>query len=105
MASPFRLSALRRFRRPFPLQEPTRRPEVLVLPKEYRTDRRHRDGAQPYAAQRVVWAAYVVASQTPGLSALQFQRQLGLSRYETAFGILQKLRSPMVRRKRPAGAV
>ena len=31
------------------------------------------------------WAAYLVASQTPGMSAVQFQRQLGLSRYETAF--------------------
>ena len=30
------------------------------------------------------WAAYLVASQTPGISAVQFQRQLGLSRYETA---------------------
>ncbi len=26
------------------------------------------------------WAAYLVASQTPGMSAVQFQRQLGLSR-------------------------
>ena len=43
------------------------------------------------------WAAYLVASQTPGMSALQFQRQLGLSRYETAFQILHKLRSGMVR--------
>ena len=33
------------------------------------------------------WAAYLVASQTPGMSAVQFQRQLGLSRYETAFQI------------------
>ena len=39
------------------------------------------------------WAAYLVASQTPGMSAVQFQRQLGLSRYETAFQILHKLRS------------
>ena len=39
------------------------------------------------------WAAYLVASQTPGMSAVQFQRQLGLSRYETAFQILRKLRS------------
>ena len=30
------------------------------------------------------WAAYLVASQTPGMSAVQFQRQLGLSRYETS---------------------
>ena len=31
------------------------------------------------------------------MSAVQFQRQLGLSRYETAFGILHKLRAGMVR--------
>jgi transposase-like protein len=43
------------------------------------------------------WAAYLVASQTPGMSAVQFKRQLGLSRYETAFGILHKLRAGMVR--------
>ena len=29
------------------------------------------------------WAAYLVASQTPGMSGVQFQRQLGLTRYET----------------------
>ena len=39
------------------------------------------------------WAAYLVASQTPGMSAVQFQRQLGLTRYETAFGVLHKLRA------------
>jgi hypothetical protein len=33
------------------------------------------------------WAAYLVSSQTPGISAVQFQRQLGLSRYETAYQI------------------
>lgn len=43
------------------------------------------------------WAAYLVASQTQGISAVQFQRQLGLTRYETAFGILHKLRAAMVR--------
>ena len=42
------------------------------------------------------WAAYLVASQTQGMSAVQFQRQLGLTRYETAFGILHKLRAGMV---------
>jgi len=31
------------------------------------------------------------------MSAVRFQRQLGLSRYETAFGILHKLRAGMVR--------
>lgn len=43
------------------------------------------------------WGAYLVASMTPGISATQFQRQLGLKRYETAFQILHKLRSGMVR--------
>ena len=43
------------------------------------------------------WASYLLASQTPGMSAVQFQRQLGLSRYETAFQILHKLRAGMVR--------
>ncbi len=43
------------------------------------------------------WGAYLVASQTPGMSAVQFQRQLGLSCYETAFQILHKLRAGMVR--------
>jgi Transposase zinc-ribbon domain len=39
------------------------------------------------------WGAYLVASLTPGMSAVQFQRQLGLNRYETAFQILHKLRA------------
>ncbi len=43
------------------------------------------------------WAAYLVTSQTPGMSAVQFQRQLGLKSYETAFQILHKLRVGMVR--------
>jgi transposase-like protein len=43
------------------------------------------------------WAAYLVTSQTPGMSAVQFQRQLGIGRYETAFQILHKLRAAMVR--------
>ncbi len=43
------------------------------------------------------WGAYLVTTQTPGMSALQFQRQLGLSRYETAFQLLHKLRAGMVR--------
>jgi len=43
------------------------------------------------------WAAYLVVSHTPGISAVQLQRQLGLRGYETAFGILHKLRAGMVR--------
>ena len=43
------------------------------------------------------WAAYLVSTHTTGLSAVQFQRQLKLRRYETAFLILHKLRAAMVR--------
>lgn len=43
------------------------------------------------------WGAYLVATQTKGMSALGFQRQMGMSRYETAFQMLHKLRSGMVR--------
>jgi len=45
-------------------------------------------------------AAYLVTTHTPGFSALQLQRQLGLSRYETAWTMLQKLRRAMVRPER-----
>jgi len=41
------------------------------------------------------WAAYLVATQTPGVSALQLARQLDLN-YETAYMILQKLRAGMI---------
>jgi len=43
-----------------------------------------------------------MTTETPGQSAVQFQRQLGLSRYETAFQILHKLRAGMVRPERDA---
>lgn len=45
-------------------------------------------------------AAYLVATHTPGISAVQLQRQLGLTRYETAWTMLQKLRGAMVRPER-----
>lgn len=46
----------------------------------------------------VVWffGAYLQATLKPGISALQFQCQSGLTRYETAFQILHKLRAAMV---------
>jgi transposase-like protein len=40
------------------------------------------------------WAAYLVTTVTPGISAVQLERQLGI-RHETAFHILHKLRSAM----------
>lgn len=41
------------------------------------------------------WAAYLVSTQTPGMSAWQFARQFDLH-YETAYMMLQKLRAGMV---------
>ena len=43
------------------------------------------------------WAAFLVTTHTPGESALQMQRALGIKRYETAFQMLHKLRAGMVR--------
>lgn len=42
------------------------------------------------------WAAYLVATHGPGVSAVQLQRQLGLSRHETAWTMLHKLRRAMI---------
>lgn len=46
------------------------------------------------------WGAYLVATQTLGMSALQFQRQLWLHRNETAFQLLYKVRAGMFRPNR-----
>lgn len=43
------------------------------------------------------WGAYLMTTQTPGQSAVQFQRQLDIAAYETAFTMLHKLRAGMVR--------
>ena len=50
------------------------------------------------------WAASLVASLTPGMSAVQLQRQLGIKSYETAFQILHKLRSGMATTSGKIGA-
>lgn len=42
------------------------------------------------------WAAYLVVTDKRGISALLLQQQLGLSRYETAWMLLHKLRRAMV---------
>lgn len=46
------------------------------------------------------WAAYLMSTPTPGTSALQLQRQLGLGRYETAWMMLHKLRRAMINPER-----
>jgi len=47
------------------------------------------------------WATYLVTTHTPGLSAVQLQRQLRIS-YETAWALLHKLRRAMVNPEREA---
>jgi len=42
------------------------------------------------------WAAYLVSTLTPGMSALQLQRQLGISQYKSAWHLLHRLRKAMV---------
>ena len=42
------------------------------------------------------WAAYLMATHTPGISAVHLQRQLGIRRYETAWYLLHKLRRAMI---------
>jgi hypothetical protein len=46
------------------------------------------------------WAAHLVSTQTPGISAIELQKKLGIARYETAFQMLHKLRSAMIRPNR-----
>ena len=46
--------------------------------------------------QEWFWAAYLVATFTPGISALPLQRQLGLGSYRTAWFVLNRLRHGMV---------
>jgi transposase-like protein len=42
------------------------------------------------------WAAYLVTTHHPGISAKQLQRQLGIGRHETAWMLLHKLRGAMI---------
>ena len=46
------------------------------------------------------WGAYLMTTRAPGMSSVQFQRQLDIKRNETAFQILHKLRSATVRPER-----
>jgi len=49
-----------------------------------------------------IWfhGAFLVSTLTPGISAVQFQRQMGIKRYETAFQMLHKLRHMTVNLER-----
>lgn len=48
------------------------------------------------------WAAYLMATHTPGISALQLQRQLGIKQNATVWFMLHRLRKGMVRQDREA---
>jgi hypothetical protein len=50
--------------------------------------------------QEWFWAAYLVATHTPGISALQLQRQLGIGSNDTAWHMLHRLRKGMVNENR-----
>lgn len=43
------------------------------------------------------WTAYLVATQKPGVSALELQSRFGIACYETAYQLLHKMRATMVR--------
>ena len=83
----FTCPPLRCCRGAVPHRHAARHPDVSILPRQTGLlvgavmERSH----TPLSVW--FWAAYLVASQTQGMSAVQFQRQLGLTRYETAFGI------------------
>ena len=46
------------------------------------------------------WASYFVSTHTPGMSALQLQRQLNIKKIDTAWYLLHRLRRGMVRQNR-----
>ena len=50
--------------------------------------------------QEWFWAAYLVATHTPGISALQLQRQLGIGNYRAAWHLLHRLRRGMLNEER-----
>lgn len=50
--------------------------------------------------QEWFWAAYLIATHTPGISAVQIQRHLGISSDTTAWYLLHRLRKGMVNENR-----
>lgn len=74
------------------------RPGVLECSKGHQTSLTAGTVMHRTKQPLTIWfyGAYLVSTLTPGISAVQFQKQLGLTRYETAFQLLHKLRSVMV---------
>ena len=63
-------------------------------------DRWNDPAQEQNATDGLVWAAYWMATDKRGLSALLLQRQLGLGSYETAWMMLHKFRRAMVNASR-----
>ena len=63
------------------------------------SNRRNADASQSISVEGVVLAAYLVATQTPGMRVTEIRRQMGCS-YKTAWFLLQRLRRGMVNASR-----
>ncbi len=68
----------------------------FVSPRDQR-DCRDSHASQQDRSPCVVWAAFLVATSTPGISALEIQKKLGIAWYETAYQLMHKLRAMMAR--------
>src|SRR5512144_689876 len=64
-------------------------------------DRRHGDAGSKVPLVAWFWAAYLMATHSNGISALQVQKQLGLGSYTTAWLLCAKLRRAMAAPDRP----
>lgn len=73
-------------------------PAVVQCPNHHRTSMTAGTAMHKSKQSLTLWfhAAYLVSTLTPGISALQFQKQLAIKRYETAYNLLHKLRSVLV---------
>lgn len=95
-----RVSILRLDRETVPIPKLPGHAAVPKLQSEHPVDRRHYHAEESAASQHLVLGGFLVTSLTPGLSALQFQKMIGIKRYETAFNVVHKLRTAMVRPER-----
>lgn len=79
-----------------------RKRRLVICPKNHQTyivaNTIMQDSKQPLLTW--FYGAFLATTLTPGISAVQFQQQLGIKRYETAFQVLHKLRTAMVNPER-----
>jgi len=86
-----------RYRRAIPLRGASRRSALPCLSQRCRLDGRDRHGAQSHTAVDVVLGGLLDRQPNARNVGRPIPTALGLSRYETAFGILHKPRAGMVR--------